>query len=178
MCRHSFMTSYPYKKRRSSEQSGLFVCYGKDFMYKILFFHATWCNPCKFFKQHFIDVIQKYVEVEHIDVDKNRQKVFEFDVKRTPTAILVDDEGEIERVGFKDLNRLILFFGGKAMKIKFTELCHDNYTGELYKVGTVVEFAEDRAKDIIAKGYAVEVKDEPKAEKKTAKKTKVKKAGE
>ena len=129
-------------------------------MYRILYFYAPWCNPCKFFKKHFIDVIKKYVEIEYIDVDEQRLKAYEFEIKRTPTAILVDNEGEIERVGLKDLDRLILFLGGKGMKIRFNTECHDNYTGEVYKVGRIAEFSEERAKNIIAKGYGVEVEDD------------------
>ncbi len=58
------------------------------------------------------------------------------------------------------------------MKLLIKREFRDKITGELYKEGSVVEFAEDRAKEILAdkRSLAEEAK-----EKKTAKKTATKK---
>lgn len=58
------------------------------------------------------------------------------------------------------------------MKLLIKREFRDKITGELYKKDSVVEFAEDRAKEILAdnRGLAEEAK-----EKKTAKKTATKK---
>lgn len=62
------------------------------------------------------------------------------------------------------------------MKLLIKREFRDKITGELYKEGSVVEFAEDRAKEILAdtRSLAEEAKEEPK-KKTAAKKTVAKK---
>ena len=59
------------------------------------------------------------------------------------------------------------------MKLKFKHLCQDKYNGRYYKKGDIVEFEEERAKEILSSGYGFadvieepkeEVKEEPKEE--------------
>lgn len=50
------------------------------------------------------------------------------------------------------------------MKIKFVRACQDKHSGEMYRVGQVKEFDDERALEIIATRYAVEVKEEPKVD--------------
>lgn len=59
------------------------------------------------------------------------------------------------------------------MKLKFKHLCQDKYNGRYYKKGDIVEFEEERAKEILSNGYGFadvieepkeEVKEEPKEE--------------
>lgn len=52
------------------------------------------------------------------------------------------------------------------MKLKFKHLCQDKYNGKYYKKGDIVEFEEERAKEILSNGYGFadvieEVKKEP-----------------
>lgn len=52
------------------------------------------------------------------------------------------------------------------MKLKFKQLCQDKYNGRYYKKGDIVEFEEERAKEILSNGYGIadvieEVKKEP-----------------
>ena len=52
------------------------------------------------------------------------------------------------------------------MKLKFKHLCQDKYNGRYYKKGDIVEFEEERAKEILSNGYGFadvieEVKKEP-----------------
>ena len=52
------------------------------------------------------------------------------------------------------------------MKLKFKQLCQDKYNGRYYKKGDIVEFEEERAKEILSNGYGFadvieEVKKEP-----------------
>ena len=52
------------------------------------------------------------------------------------------------------------------MKLKFKHLCQDKYNGRYYKKGDIVEFEEERAKEILSNGYDFadvieEVKKEP-----------------
>ena len=55
------------------------------------------------------------------------------------------------------------------MKLKFKHLCQDKYNGRYYKKGDIVEFEEERAKEILSNGYGFadaikEPKEEPKEE--------------
>ncbi|MCI7166835.1 MAG: hypothetical protein MR967_07860 [Holdemanella sp.] len=52
------------------------------------------------------------------------------------------------------------------MKLKFKHLCQDKYNGRYYKKGDIVEFEEERAKEILSNDYGFadvieEVKKEP-----------------
>jgi hypothetical protein len=69
------------------------------------------------------------------------------------------------------------------MKLKFKHLCQDKYNGRYYKKGDIVEFEEERAKEILSNGYGFadaikepkeEVKEEPKEEVKEEPKEEVK----
>lgn len=73
------------------------------------------------------------------------------------------------------------------MKLKFKHLCQDKYNGRYYKKGDIVEFEEERAKEILSNGYGFadvieepkeevkeEVKEEEKEEKPKRKRTKAK----
>ena len=60
------------------------------------------------------------------------------------------------------------------MKVKVNKEFADKYTHEMYKVGSVIEFADDRAKDLIGRELALAVdipspKETAKTEKNTTK---------
>lgn len=56
------------------------------------------------------------------------------------------------------------------MKLRIIKPFADKITGELYKVGAVVEFKKDRAEEIISRvpDYVEKVEDKKKAKKKEA----------
>ena len=56
------------------------------------------------------------------------------------------------------------------MKVKVNKEFADKYTHEMYKVGSVIEFADDRAKDLIGRELALAV-DIPSPKEQTAAKT-------
>lgn len=60
------------------------------------------------------------------------------------------------------------------MKVKVNKEFADRYTHEMYKIGSVIEFADERAKDLIDRELALAVdipkpKDTANTEKKTTK---------
>ncbi len=56
------------------------------------------------------------------------------------------------------------------MKLKFKHLCQDKYNGRYYKKGDIVEFEEERAKEILSNGYGfADAIKEPKEEKEEVK---------
>lgn len=50
------------------------------------------------------------------------------------------------------------------MFIKFKDRCIDKYTGKMYRTNDIHEFDDERAKEIIASGYAVAVEPEEKVQ--------------
>lgn len=60
-------------------------------MLNILYFTATWCNPCKAFGPVIDQVIQEMgVSITKIDVDMNQSSVLKYDIVSVPTLVFVD----------------------------------------------------------------------------------------
>ena len=147
-------------------------------MYTIVYFWADWCPLCKSFKKEFIAELVPYFNIEAVNVSEEPYKATKHKITKLPWAILVKDGEVIEKsVSYKDLFRIIEKYGGKSMKIEFTAECHDKNTGVEYKKGDTAEYAEERAKEIIATGYAVAVEEEAEAEAEAPKENKKSKKG-
>lgn len=64
----------------------------------LLYFHATWCGPCKqlqnsvFSRQDVADALSDYVPIK-IDVDQQKELVAQYGVEPIPTVILCSPEG-------------------------------------------------------------------------------------
>lgn len=56
---------------------------------KIKKFEATWCSACK-----KVDELIKDLDVIKIDADKNPTAIKEFDIKKLPTIIVENENGE------------------------------------------------------------------------------------
>ena len=64
-------------------------------MRKLIFFHASWCPPCRFYKSQFITPLEEIVGAEHIeriDAWKEPFKAEKYHVERLPTVVLLDGE--------------------------------------------------------------------------------------
>lgn len=62
---------------------------------KLLFFHASWCSPCKKFEREVISPLEKIVGtgcVERIDAWKEPQRAEKYQVDKLPTVILLDGD--------------------------------------------------------------------------------------
>jgi thioredoxin 1 len=66
---------------------------------KVLYFTATWCNPCERTKPVAEELLNEgIIDFEFIDVDNNLDLVKQFKILSVPTFILVDNEQEIKRM--------------------------------------------------------------------------------
>lgn len=68
-------------------------------MKKLLYFSATWCQPCKTFKP-IMEKLSNQYPITFIDVDTSSQTSVNYNVRNVPTTILIDGQG-------KELGRLI-----------------------------------------------------------------------
>lgn len=87
---------------------------------KLLFFHAPWCPPCKFFDREFIKPLAKEVgqdKIQRINAEEEPQLAEQYGVTRLPRAmVLVNDKVVDSAVGFSDLEHCIKILGGKDDK--------------------------------------------------------------
>lgn len=64
-------------------------------MRKLLFFHASWCTPCKRYEREIIDPLEKVVGagyIERIDAWKEPWRAGRYKVDKVPTVVLLDGE--------------------------------------------------------------------------------------
>jgi thioredoxin-like negative regulator of GroEL len=59
-------------------------------MKKILYFTASWCQPCKNFRP-VMEQVSRELPVQFIDIDSNPQLVAEYGVRNVPTVIVVNN---------------------------------------------------------------------------------------
>ena len=68
-------------------------------MKKILYFTASWCQPCKQLSPTMSKLMSNGMNVQKIDVDTDTEYSAKYAVRSVPTLLLVDGNGNI-------LNRL------------------------------------------------------------------------
>ena len=64
-------------------------------MRKLIFFHASWCPPCRFYGIQFISPLEEIVGDEHIeriDAWKEPHRAEKYNVERLPTVVLLDGD--------------------------------------------------------------------------------------
>lgn len=79
---------------------------------KLLFFHAPWCPPCKFFEREFIIPLSKRVSAEQIVKINVQEQPFNADkyrITRLPSAILVDNERFVNFVSLPDIEQCVSY---------------------------------------------------------------------
>ncbi len=74
---------------------------------KILFFHASWCGPCKLLEKelkHFTTV-----PIEEFDADEDEELCTKFNIRSIPTLVFINQDGEevARNVGFIKASDLI-----------------------------------------------------------------------
>ena len=77
----------------------------------VLYFGASWCGPCQQFKKmlHEPDVAKLLVQYNnfYVDIDEHPELKSEYEIKRIPTIVIVDekivDGKEVETVLFREV---------------------------------------------------------------------------
>ncbi len=79
---------------------------------ELLFFHASWCAPCKKMKPIVQELADEgTMDINFIDVDEEAMKAEDYSIKSIPTLVLMSNQGEEKRgTGFKTRQEIINFY--------------------------------------------------------------------
>lgn len=79
---------------------------------ELLFFHASWCTPCKKMKPIVQELADEgTMDINFIDVDQEAMKAEDYSIKSIPTLVLMSNQGEEKRgEGFKTKQEIIDFY--------------------------------------------------------------------
>ena len=85
-------------------------------MRKLIFFHASWCGPCKVYDREIITPLEKMVgfnHIERIDAWKEPYKAKKYHVDKLPTVVLLDGKTvHMNRTGAIDVNEVANWLKG------------------------------------------------------------------
>lgn len=85
-------------------------------MRKLIFFHASWCPPCRFYENQFIAPLENLVgadRIERIDAWQEPHRAEKYHVDRLPTVVLLDgDAVYMNRTGAIDVNEVANWLKG------------------------------------------------------------------
>ena len=85
-------------------------------MRKLIFFHASWCPPCRFYEKQFITPLEELVgadRIVRIDAWKEPWMAERYKVDKVPTIVLLDGETvHMNRTGAIDINKVAEWLKG------------------------------------------------------------------
>ena len=86
-------------------------------MRKLIFFHASWCPPCRFYEKQFISTLEELVgaeRIERVDAWKEPHRAEKYHVDKLPTVVLLDGETvRMNRTGSIDVNEVANWLKGE-----------------------------------------------------------------
>lgn len=97
-------------------------------MKKLLFFHAPWCPPCRFYERQFIVPLKCEVGEDKIQCVNAQNEPFiadKYNVNKLPTVVLLDGETvHMNRTGAIDINKVAAWLKGGKDEVQ-KETCGD-----------------------------------------------------
>lgn len=88
-------------------------------MRKLLFFHAPWCPPCRFYEGQFITPLEQAAgadKIQRINAQTDPFTAEKYLVDKLPTVVLLDgDTVHMRRTGAIDIDKVARWLrGGEA----------------------------------------------------------------
>lgn len=85
-------------------------------MRRLLFFHAPWCPPCRFYEKQFMEPLEMLVgknKIRRINAQNAPFTAERYEVERLPTVILLDGDTEyMRRTGAINVNEVANWLKG------------------------------------------------------------------
>ena len=85
-------------------------------MRKLLFFHASWCPPCRFYEKQFISPLEELVGpeyIERVDAWITPQRAEKYLVDKLPTVVLLEGEKAVlQRMGAVNIDKVAEWLKG------------------------------------------------------------------
>ena len=85
-------------------------------MRKLLFFHASWCPPCRFYEKQFISPLEELVGpeyIERVDAWITPQRAEKYLVDKLPTVVLLEGEkADLQRTGAVNIDKVAEWLKG------------------------------------------------------------------
>lgn len=86
-------------------------------MRKLLFFHASWCRPCRFYEHQFIEPLERMAgmeQIQRVDAQADPFTAEKYHVDKLPTVVLLDGETvHMNRTGAIDVNEVAAWLKGE-----------------------------------------------------------------
>lgn len=80
-------------------------------MRRLLFFHAPWCPPCRFYEEHFIKPIEEIIgaeKIQRVNVQNNPFMAEKYGIDKLPVVALVDEGSVYSRnTGAIDIDEIV-----------------------------------------------------------------------
>lgn len=87
-------------------------------MRKLLFFHAPWCPPCRFYEKQFIKPLEALAEVGQIaavDAQSDPFTAEKYQVDKLPTVVFLDGESPVRSTtGAININEVAEWLKGEG----------------------------------------------------------------
>ncbi len=85
-------------------------------MRKLLFFHAPWCPPCRFYEKQFIAPLEKRIgegKIRRVDAQNDPFMADKYNIDKLPAVVLLDGETVyMNRTGAIDIDEVYSWMKG------------------------------------------------------------------
>lgn len=87
-------------------------------MRKLLFFHAPWCPPCRFYEKQFIEPLEQIVgkdKIQCVNAQNDPYMADKYNIDKLPAVVLLDgDRARMSHTGAIDVEKTAEWLkGGK-----------------------------------------------------------------